>query len=57
MCGKHKSVSCPNCEMHKVLTLLHELQCKQWLDEITRKPKLRTYVTFKNYYEVESYAL
>ncbi len=35
----------------------HELQCKHWLDEITRKPKLHRYVTFKNSYEVEPYAL
>ncbi len=38
-------------------SLYLELQCKQWLDEITRKPKLRTYITLKNSYEVEPYAL
>ncbi len=37
--------------------LLYELQCKHWLDEISRKPKLRTYITFKKSYEVEQYAL
>ncbi len=42
--------------MNSCWALLHELQCKQWLDQITRKPKLRTYVTFKNSYEVEPYA-
>ncbi len=42
---------------YNVWVLLHELQCKQWLDEITRKPKLSIYVTFKNSYEVEPYAL
>ncbi len=43
--------------MNSCWALLHELQYKQWLDEITRKPKLRTYITFKNSYEVEPYAL
>ncbi len=43
--------------MNSCLALLHELQCKQWLGEITRKPQLREYVTFKNSYEVEPYAL
>ncbi len=44
--------------MNSCWALLHELQCKQWLDEITRKQtKLRTSVTFKNSYEVEPYAL
>ncbi len=43
--------------MNSCWALLHELQCKQWLDEITRKPKLPTYATFKNSYEVEPYAL
>ncbi len=43
--------------MNSCWALLHELQCKQCLDKITRKPKLYTYVTFKNSYEVESYAL
>ncbi len=43
--------------MNSCCALLHELQCKQWLDEITRKPQLRTYVTFKNSYEVDPYAL
>ncbi len=43
--------------MKSCWALLHELQCKQWLDEITRKPKLSTYVTFKNSYEVEPYSL
>ncbi len=37
--------------------LLHDLQYNEWLDEITRKPKLCTYVTFKNSYEVEPYVL
>ncbi len=37
--------------------IVHELQCKQWLDEITRKPKLHTHITFKKAYEVEPYAL
>ncbi len=39
------------------LTSIYHLQCKQWLDEITRKPKLRTYITFKTSYELEPYAL
>ncbi len=43
--------------MNSCCALLHELQCKQWLDEITRKPKLCTYVTFKISYEVKLYAL
>ncbi len=43
--------------MNSCCVLLHELQWKQWSDKITRKPKLRTYVTFKNSYEVEPYAL
>ncbi len=43
--------------MKSCWALLRELQCKQWLDEITKKPKLRTYVTVKNSYEVEPYAL
>ncbi len=42
--------------MNSCWALLHELQCKQ-LDDITRKPKLYTYVTFKTSYEVEPYAL
>jgi hypothetical protein len=37
--------------------LLHELHCKQWSDEISRKPKLRTYVTFKHLYQVEPYVI
>ncbi len=36
---------------------MHKLQCKQWLVEITRKPKVRAYVTFKSSYEEEPYAL
>ncbi len=43
--------------MNSSWALLHELQCKQLLDEITRKPTLRTYITFKKSYEVEPYAL
>ncbi len=43
--------------MNSCWALLPELQCKQWLDEITRKPKLHTYITFKNSYGVEPYAL
>ncbi len=43
--------------MNRCWALLHELQCKQWLDEITRKPNFRTYVTFKNSYDVEPYTL
>ncbi len=43
--------------MNSCWALLHELQCKQWLDETTRKLKLSTYVTFKNSYEVDPYAL
>ncbi len=35
---------------------LHEHHL-QWLDKIIRKPKLLKYVTFKNSYEVETYAL
>ncbi len=37
--------------------LSHEIQCNQWSVNIARKPKLRTYVTFKDTYEVEPYAL
>ncbi len=29
-------------------------QCNQWSVNIARKPKLRTYVTFKDMYEVET---
>ncbi len=43
--------------MNSCWALLHELQCKQWLDEMIKKPKLRTYITFKNSYEVESHTL
>ncbi len=43
--------------MNSCWALPHELQCKQWLEEITRKPKLHAYVSFKISYEVEPYAL
>ncbi len=43
--------------MNNCWALLHELQCKEWFDKITRKPKLHTYITFKKFYEVELYAL
>ncbi len=43
--------------MNSCWALLHELQCKQWLDEMIKKPKLRTYITFKNAYEVEPHTL
>ncbi len=45
-------VSISNC-----LALFHEVQCNQWSVNIARKPKLRTYITFKDTYEVELYAL
>ncbi len=37
--------------------IFHEIQCNQWSVNIARKAKLRTYVTFKDTYEVEPYAL
>ncbi len=37
--------------------LFHEIQCNQWSVKIARKPKLHTYVTFDDTYEVEPYAL
>ncbi len=43
--------------MNSYWALLYELQCKQWLDEITRKPQLCAHITFKNSYELEPYAL
>ncbi len=54
---QNKFISKSQVSMNSCWALLHELQCKQWLDEITRKPKLRTYITFKNSYAVEPYAL
>ncbi len=54
---QNKFISKSQVFMNSCWALLHELQCKQWLDEITRKPKLHTYVTFKNSYELEPYAL
>ncbi len=37
--------------------LFHEIQYNQWSVNIARKLKLRTYVTFKDTYEVKPYAL
>lgn len=37
--------------------MLHEQSCEKWFTTINNKPKLRTYVTFKERYEVEKYAL
>ncbi len=54
---QNEFISKSQVSMNSCWALLHELQCKQWLDEITRKSKLRTYVTFKNSYEVEPYEL
>ncbi len=54
---QNEFISKSQISINSCLALLHELQCKQWLNEITRKPKLRTYVTFKNSYEVEPCAL
>ncbi len=49
---QNKFISNSQVSMNSCWALLHQLQCKQWLDEITRKPNLRTYITFKNSYEV-----
>ncbi len=54
---QNEFISKSQVSMNSCWELLHKLQCKQWLGEITRKPKSRTYVTFKNSYEVEPYAL
>ncbi len=54
---QNKFISKSQVSMNSCWALLHELQCKQWLDEINRKPKLRTYITFKKSYELEPYAL
>ena len=35
----------------------HENQCNIWTNEISNKPKLRTYVTFKQNYKVEDYVI
>ncbi len=43
--------------INKWSALFHEIQCNQWSVIIARNPKLRTYVTFKDTYEVEPYAL
>ena len=40
-----------------VWALLHEKNCDKWCRDIYNKPKLRTYVTFKEKYEVEKYVL
>ncbi len=37
--------------------LFNEIQCNQWSVNIAKKTKLCTYVTFKDTYEVEPYAL
>ncbi len=37
--------------------LFHEIQCIQWWVNIARKPKFRTYVTFKDTNEVKRYVL
>ncbi len=54
---QNKFISKSQVSMNSCWALLHELQFKHWLNEITRKPKLHTYITFKNSYEVEPYAL
>ncbi len=54
---QNEFISKSQISMNSCWAVLHELQCKQWLDEMTRKPKLRIYVIFKNSYEVEPYAL
>ncbi len=54
---QNEFISKSQVSMNSCWALLHELQCKQWLDGITRKTKLCTYVIFKNSYEVEHYHL
>ncbi len=43
--------------INKWSALFHEIQCNQWSVNIAKKTKLHTYVTFKDTYEVEPYAL
>ncbi len=40
-----------------VLNLLHEKTSLKWSTEIHVKPKLRTYLKFKETYEVEQYVI
>ncbi len=43
--------------INSVWALLHEDFCKNWEDNIKMMPKLRTYIKFKNVFEVEPYDL
>jgi len=45
--------SCVN--LSRVETILKEKASESWLEEIHRKPKLRTYITFKSTFTVENY--
>ncbi len=40
-----------------VWSLLHEIICKYWEENIIKMPKLRIYITFKKHIEVEPYIL
>ena len=43
--------------LNRCWALLHEKACNNWSIETHRKPKLRTYVTFKNTFEIEPYVI
>ncbi len=43
--------------INSVWALLHEIICQIWEEEIFKMPKLRTYIKFKEHFEVEPYNL
>ncbi len=43
--------------IYSVWALLHEDICTNWEDNIKMMPKLRTYIKFKNVFEVQPYVL
>ncbi len=43
--------------INSVWALLHEDFCKNWEDNIKIMPNLRTYIKFKNVFEIEPYVL
>lgn len=43
--------------VHNVWSLLHEKFCLNWSQELSKYPKLRTYILFKNTYSVEPYVI
>ena len=44
-----------NCDLEQMASTLKELDFNIWQDEITNKPKLRTYIGFKDIIETEHY--